>query len=215
MYSLEMLLEDRLSIRNKISQAMNELKQWFSNKMDSAKDFFRDLKEKFTGVKRKIFHIIGIDGSNIEVNVRYGDKILYKKGTPVNSLMEEIDGIMNDLRVETDKIVKDCKDGIRNITRNEKEKAIDIKYTVSDRIKKVVFMGSVMVSGISAILFTQSLKISKDRERQYQDVIKRDRSNFKQREEELKTEIENLSKIVNDMNDSENNNINRPIIIGN
>lgn len=214
MNNLDNLLEDHLSIKAKINLAMNELKQWFYDKMDNTKDFFRVLKDKFVGVKAKIFKIVGIDGSNISVNVRYGDKVLYKKGTRTSDLMSDIDKILNDLKVETDNIVKDCKEGIKNITRNEKEKAIDIKYTVSERIKKAVFLGSVMVSGISAILFTQSRKISADRERQYQDVIRRDRSAFKKRENELKDEIESLSKIISGMN-NETGSDNLPIVISN
>lgn len=144
---LVMLLEEKDSLKYKITKTLRDLKEWFINKIEMISDFFRKLKDKITISQRKFMN--GRD--SITRDGKVDGEIIFKKGTKASSVISTIKSHLNLVKRDSEESIRQCKDGIRSIEKRDNEKAIDNKNKVLSKIKSVNRTTKIIITGIGVV----------------------------------------------------------------
>lgn len=151
---IENLLQEQQSLKNKITKAMVDLKNWFLDKIENIKEYFNGLRDRFTAGKRSTKQ----DGTPITRDVIVNEKVVFKKGTPSNKVWSKVSETIHSVKTETERAIKECKDGIRKVMNHDNEGALKSKDTVIKHIKQISIMGSIILGGVGAVIFCHKRK---------------------------------------------------------
>lgn len=155
---IEFLLEQKSNLKRKITKAMQELKEWFYNKIDTVKDFFRKVATK---VKQSLRHVKSNDV--VSRDVKHKGEVVFKKGTVGSVYINGVEAELRDLQVNTNMVINDSKRGISYVVNDDAERAAYQKTRVINTLKKVSAIGGLLVA-ISASCYTV-IKSKEEKER--------------------------------------------------
>ena len=131
MENLEQLLTEENSIKDKISQALKTLKQWFLDKIDQVKELFTSIKSKIMD-KIKGFNKDVI--CNKDIKDETGHTIL-SKGDSLAKAKSKISVLLGKLKKNSDDTIKECKDGVISVSKFDTQGATEKKSSVTKRVK--------------------------------------------------------------------------------
>ena len=142
--SLELLIEEKKDIKGKITKAMQDLKEWFLNKIEHVKDFFIDLKRKISeSINKKI-----PGNARLDRDISIEGEIVFPKGTPMSKVNSGIIRQLGEVNRQKDIVIRECKNGVIDISRRDSEAAIDKKKKVVKAIKIMTKSASLIMAGL-------------------------------------------------------------------
>ena len=144
---LELLLQEKYEVRQKISTVMKKLKEWFMAKINELGDLFRHVKNSVSEGLRNIKNRKGKINKDININ---GETII-PKNTPVSTVTNSIQSDLSNLQITTKVVIQDCKDGIHYIDDDDKDKAVKTKTKVMDKIKNITLIITPIMAGVFAL----------------------------------------------------------------
>ena len=125
--SIEMLLEERSTVQSKIKKALTTTKEWFENKIESAKESFDNTKLKvknyLSKVTKSLFKgkvssekiTVKAEGKNINVaNVGDNAETVFEK---ISRIIEKM---ISKMKTVCSVIIKQCSEAISSIVTIEK-----------------------------------------------------------------------------------------------
>lgn len=199
---IEILIEERNHIIEKISTIMNKLKEWFIDKINNLKELFRNIKDVI------VSSIRGTDqNGTISKDIQSNGETIVKKGTPVKVVTKDIKSGVSKLQITTNVVINDCKDGIESVSNGNKDKAIKIKNKVVDKIKNITLIITPLMAGALALTL---YKKNKNDRNEFDTKVNRMKSEIvsdvkdkirKEMEDDKQSEIEaeRYANMVNDV----------------
>lgn len=141
MDELDILLQEKSNLKNKINGAMKELKVWFESKIEHVRDFFRKVSRR---IKESLKRIKNDD--KLTRDIKRNGEIVFEKGTLGSSYKNGVLTHLSELGVQSNIVIKDSKKGISYIANDDADRAMYIKRRVMDTLKKVATIGGIILS---------------------------------------------------------------------